>query len=89
MVLQIIFNTSIENFFFHRADNYFLLYCEFIFGPTMLCGPCKVDWFESVTSLGDHFENSEEDECFQRESQGENLSWKERKLSLALWEGLL
>ena len=27
--------------FFHRADNYFSLYREFIFGPTMLCGPCS------------------------------------------------
>ena len=39
----------------------------------------KADWFESLTSLGDHFENFEVEECFQRECQGEKLSGKETK----------
>ena len=39
----------------------------------------EVDWFESLTSLGDHFENFEVEECFQRECQGETLSGKETK----------
>ena len=38
-----------------------------------------MDWFESLTSLGDHFENFEVEECFQRECQGEKLSGKETK----------
>ena len=33
VVLRIIFLLCIKN--------YFLQYCEFIFGPTMLCGPCS------------------------------------------------
>ena len=41
VVLRIIFNASIENYFFHRTDNYFSRYHEFIFRPTMLCGPCS------------------------------------------------
>ena len=39
----------------------------------------KVDYFESLTSLGDHFENFEVEECFQRKCQGEKLSGKETK----------
>ena len=27
--------------FFHFSDNDFSWYCEFIFGPTMLCRPCS------------------------------------------------
>ena len=40
-------------------------------------------WVGSVkphlTSLGDHFENFEVEECFQRECYGETLSGKETK----------
>ena len=32
-----------------------------------------------LTSLGDHFENFEVEECFQRECQGETFSGKETK----------
>ena len=39
----------------------------------------EADWFESLTSLGDHFENFEVEECFQRECQGETFTGKERK----------
>ena len=38
----------------------------------------EVDWFESLTSLGNHFENFEV-ECFQRECHGKTLSGKETK----------
>ena len=39
----------------------------------------KVDWFDSLTSLGDHFETFEVEERFERECQGETLSGKETK----------
>ena len=86
MVLRIIFNTSIENYFFivliiifHGIVNLFL-------GLQCFAGlAVEVDWFESLTSLGDHFENFEVEECFQRECQGETLSGKERKKGFHLW----
>ena len=79
-VLRIIFNISIENNFFivliiifHGIVNLFL-------GLQCFAGlAVEVDWFESLTSLGDHFENFEVEECFQRECQGETLSGKETK----------
>ena len=80
VVLRIIFNTSIEDYFFivliiifHGIVNLFL-------GLQCFAGlAVEVDWFESLTSLGDHFENIEVDECFQRECQGETFSGKETK----------
>ena len=53
---------------------------DLFFGLQCIAGlPFEVDWFESLTSLGDHFENFEVEECFQRECQGETLSGKETK----------
>ena len=50
------------------------------FGPTMLVGlAVEVEWFESLNSLSDRFENFEVEECFQRECHGETLSGKETK----------
>ena len=55
------------------------------FGPTMLVGlAVEVEWFESLTSLGDRFENFEAEECFQRECHGETLSGKETKEVISL-----
>ena len=80
MVLRIIFNTSIENYFFivliiifHGIVNLFLG-LQFFAGLAI-----EVDRFESLTSLGDHFENFAVEECFQRECQGETFSGKETK----------
>ena len=63
VVPRIIFNTSIENYFFivliiifHGIVNLFL-------GLQCFAGlAVEVDWFESLTSLGDHFENFEVEE---------------------------
>ena len=74
------FSSVYGELFFHWAENYFSQCREFI-----LCLQCfvglavKVDWFESLTSLGDHFENFEVEECFQRECHSETLSGKETK----------
>ena len=47
----------------------------------MLCGPCSWSGLVRVflISLGDHLENFEVEECFQRECLGETLSGKEAK----------
>ena len=66
--------------FFHWAENYFSQCREFILGLQCFVGlAVKVDWLESLTSLGDHFENFEVEECFQRECHGKTLSGKETK----------
>ena len=77
MVLRIIFNTSIENYFFifqiiifHGIVNLFL-------GLQCFEGlAVEVDWFESLTSLGDHFENFEVEGCFPRGAFKENAKAK-------------
>ena len=80
VVPRIIFNTSIENYFFimliiifRCIENLFLVLQCFA-GLAV-----EVDWFESLTSLSDHFENFEVEKCFERECQGETLSGKETK----------
>ena len=66
--------------FFHWAENYFSQYREFILGLQCFVGlAVEVDWFEFLTSLGDHFENFEVEECFQRECHCETFSGKEKK----------
>ena len=47
----------------------------------MLCGPCSWSGLVRVflISLGDHLENFEVEECFQRECLGETLSGKKQK----------
>ena len=80
MVLRINFNTKIENYFFIVLINNFRGIANLFFGLQCIAGfAFEVDWFESLTSLGDHFENFEVEECFQRECQGETLSGKETK----------
>ena len=41
VVLRIIFNTSIENYFFIVLIIIFRCIANLFFGPTMLCGPCS------------------------------------------------
>ena len=74
------FSNVYGELFFPWAENYFSQYREFILGLQCFVGlAVEVDWFEFLTSLGDHFENFEVEECFQRECQGETLSGKETK----------
>ena len=80
VVPRIIFNTSIENYFFIVLIIIFRCIANLFLGLQCFAGlAVEVDWFESLTSLGDHFENFEVEECFQRECQGEKLSGKETK----------
>ena len=54
---------------FYRADNYFSLYREFIFWPTMHCElAIEGDWIECLTSSALILKTVQPDECFQRES---------------------
>ena len=74
------FSNVYGELFFHSAENYFSQCREFILGLQCFVGlAVKVDWLESLTSLGDHFENFEVEECFQRECHGKTLSGKETK----------
>ena len=81
MVLRIIFYTSIENYFFIVLIIIFLCIANLFLDLQCFAGLAVklADWFESLTSLGDHFENFEVEECFQRECQGEKLSGKETR----------
>ena len=80
VVLRIIFLMCIENYFFIGPRIMFRGIANLFLGLQCFAGlAVKVDWFESLTSLGDHFENFEVEECFQRECQGETLSGKETK----------
>ena len=74
MVLRIIFNTSIENYFFIVLTIIFRGIANLFLGLQCFAGlAVEVDWFESLTSSGDHFEDFIVEECFQRECQGETL----------------
>ena len=80
VVLRIIFNTHIYNYFFIVLIIIFRCIANLFLGLQCFAGlAVKVDWFESLTSLGDHFENFEVEECFQRECQGKKLSGKEKE----------
>ena len=80
VVLRIIFLMCIENYFFIGPRITFRGIANLFLGLQCFAGlAVEVDWFESLTSLGDHFENFEVEECFQRECHGETLSGKETK----------
>ena len=81
VVLRIIFPACIKNYFLIIEPRIiFRGIANLFFGLQCIAGLAfEVDWFESLTALGDHCENFEEEECFQRECQGETLSGKETK----------
>ena len=80
VVLGIIFLMCIKNYFLIGPRIIFRGIANLFFGLQCIAGLAfEVDWFESLTALGDHCENFEEEECFQRECQGETLSGKETK----------
>ena len=79
VVLRIIFNTSIENYFFIVLIIIFRCIANLFLGLQCFAGlAVKVDWFESATILS-NFKNFEAEECFQSECQGEKLSGQETK----------
>ena len=60
VVPRIIFNTSIENYFFIVLRIIFRCIANLFLGLQCFAGlAVEVDWFESLTSLSDHFENFE------------------------------
>ena len=81
VVLRIIFLMYIKNYFLIGPRIIFRGIANLFFGLQCIAGLAfEVDWFEFLTSLGDHFENfASVGECFQRECQGETLSGKETK----------
>ena len=88
VVLRIIFLMCIKNYFLIGLRIIFRGIAKLFFGLQCIAGLAfEVDWFESLSSLGDNFENYANEECFQRECQGEKLSMKERgfHLSYKFW----
>ena len=80
VLLRIIFLMGTKNYFSIGSRIIFCGIANLFFGLQCIAGLAfEVDWFESLTSLGDHFENFEVEECFERECQGETLSGKETK----------
>ena len=80
VVLRIIFLMCIDNYFFIGPRIIFRGIANLFLGLQCFAGlAIEVDWFESLTPLGDHFENFEVQECLQRECRGETLSGKETK----------
>ena len=68
VVLRIIFLMCIENYFFLRRRVIFRGIANLFLGLQCFAGlAVEVDWFESLTSFGEHFENFEVEECFKRE----------------------
>ena len=67
--------------FFHWAENYFSQYREFILGLQCFVGlAVEVDWFESLTSLGDHFENfGKWGSTFKENARAKHCQGKKRK----------
>ena len=56
VVMQTIFNTSIENYFFIVLIIIFHCIANLFLGRQCFAGlAVKVDWFESLISLGDHY----------------------------------
>ena len=71
VVLRIIFVMCTKNYFLIGSRIIFCGIANAFFGLQCIAGLAfEVDWFESLTSFGDHF---------QRECQGETLSGKETK----------
>ena len=80
MVLRIIFLLCIKNYFLIGPRIIFCAIANLFFGLQCIAGLAfQVDWFESLTSLGDHLKTLQVEECFQRDCQGETLSGKETK----------
>ena len=89
VVLSNYFSNVYGELFFHWAENYFSQCRKFISGLQCFVGlALEVHWFESLTSLGDHFENFEVEECFQRECQGEHCQGKKRKRFSSFFQNL-
>ena len=58
VVLRTIFLMCIENYFFLRRRIIFRGIANLFLGLQCFAGlAVEVDWFETLTSLGDHFEN--------------------------------
>ena len=70
----------IENYFFIGPKIIFRGIANLFLGLQSGALAVEVDWFETLTSLGDHFENFAMEECFQRECQVVTVSGKETKV---------
>ena len=81
VVPRIIFNTSIENYFFIVLIIIFRGIANLFLGLQCFANlAVKVDWFQSLTSFSDHLKNFEvSGGVLSRDCQSETLSGKETK----------
>jgi len=74
VVPRIIFNASIENYFFIVLRIIFRGIANLFLGLQCFAGlAVEVDWFESLTSLGDHFENFASGVVFSKRMSRRNI----------------
>ena len=79
VVLRIIFLMYIKNYFLIGPRIIFRGIANLFFGLQCIAGPAfEVDWFESLTSLGDHFENFASGGVLSKRMKRRNIV-KERK----------
>ena len=79
VVLRIIFLMYIKNYFLIGPRIIFRGIANLFFGLQCIAGLVfEVDWFESLTSLGDHFERGafKENVVRERNERGFHLSYK-------------
>ena len=82
VVLRIIFNTSIENYFFIVLTIIFPCIANLFLDLQCFAGlAVKVDWFKFLNSLGDHFENfqAEARSAFKENAKAKNCQGKQQK----------
>ena len=69
-----------EELFFHWAENYFSQYRKFILGLQCFAGlAVEVDWFESLTSLGDHLKTLKWRSAFTENATAKHCQGKKQK----------
>ena len=75
VVLRIIFINVYQELFFNWAENFFFRsIANLFFGLQCIAGLAfEVEWFESLTSLGDHFENFASGGVLSKRMLGQNI----------------
>ena len=80
VVLRIIFNSSIENYFFIMLIIIFHCIVNLFLGLQCFAGlAVEVDWFESLTSFGDHLKTLKWRSAFKENAKAKHCQGKKRK----------
>ena len=80
VVLRIIFLMCIKNYFLIGLRIIFRGIANLFFGLQCIAGLAfEVDWFETLTSLGDHFKNFTWRSAFKESAKAKHCQGKKRK----------